>query len=140
MTTNPQNNEFNVLLLGVIFDPTKRKILIGRQEGDEKLGPEFTWGFPGAYLKQGDNFDKILQETLKLKTGYTVKNLGAIFSKTYPENPKLLAIYFLCEATKGTVKAGPPFKELEWVKPEDLEKRFTTSFHPRLKEYITHLK
>ena len=83
-------------------------------------------------LAHYDHFDTILQETLKKKTGYQLKNLGAIFSKIYPENNKLLAIYFLCETIGGEMKAGEPFKELEWVNPEDLEKRFTTSFHKRL--------
>ena len=31
-------------------------------------------------------------------------------------------------------------KELKWVSPEDLEKHFTTSFSPVLKEYIMNLK
>jgi hypothetical protein len=32
------------------------------------------------------------------------------------------------------------FTELKWVFPEELEKYFTTSFDPRLKEYIMNLK
>jgi ADP-ribose pyrophosphatase YjhB (NUDIX family) len=134
------NDKFNVILLGIIFDPAQRKILIGRQEGDPKLGKKFTWGFPGAYLEYGDDIDKALKEDVKKKTGYDVKNLGTIFSKIYPENNKFLAVYFLCEVFKGQMKPGGFFKELKWVKPDELEDLFTTSFHPRLREYIMNLK
>ena len=134
------NHKFNVILIAVIFDPAKRKILIGRQEGDPKLGRKFTWGFPGAYLQHGDDMDKVLKRDIKFKTGYDIKNLGTIFSKVYPENKKFLAIYFLCEVFKGKMKPGGFFKELAWVSPVELQKRFTTSFHPRLKEYIMNLK
>ncbi len=134
------NDEFNVILLAVIFDPAKRKILIGRQDGDPKLGKKFTWGFPGAYLKHGDDIDKVLKADIKLKTGYDIKNLGTIFSKVYPENKKFFAVYFLCEVFRGKMSPGGFFKELEWVSPEELENLFTTSFHPRLREYILNLK
>jgi len=140
MTNERINDKFNVILIAVIFDPAKRKILIGRQEGDPKLGKKFTWGFPGAYLKHGDDMDKVLKKDIKAKTGYEIKNLGTIFSKVYPENPKFLAIYFLCEVFKGKMVPGGFFKELAWVSPSELEKRFTTSFHPRLREYIMNLK
>lgn len=133
-------DQFNVLLLAVIFDPKKRKILIGRKEGDPELGPGFTWGFPGTELHFEDDMDKILKKKIKEKTGYDVKNLGAIFTKTYPENKKLVAIYFLCEVFKGSLRPGGFFKEFKWVNPEELESNFTTSFHPRLKEYILNLK
>ena len=140
MVNENLNDEFNVVLIAVIFDPAKKKILIGRQEGDPKLGKKFTWGFPGAYLKHGDDMDKVLKKDIKAKTGYDVRNLGTIFSKVYPENKKFLAIYFLCEVFKGKMAPGGFFKELAWVSPGELEKRFTTSFHPRLREYIMNLK
>lgn len=133
-------DKFNVVLIGVIYNPAQKKILIHRKDGDPELGKKYTWGFPGTELKHGDNFDRILIEKIKEKTGYIVKNLGAIFSKVYPENKKLLAIYFLCEAYGGKLKLGKYYKELKWVNPEELEKYFTTSFHSRLQEYIMNLK
>ena len=137
----PKNKTpFHVLLLGIIFDPAKRKILIGRKDGDPELGPEFTWGFPGTELFYEKEIHALLKEKLKEKTGYDINNLGAIFTKVYPENKKLLAIYFLCEVIGGQLRPGGFFKEMEWVDPEEIEKRFTTSFHPRLKEYIMNLK
>lgn len=133
-------DQFFILLLAIIFDPAKRKILITRKEGDPELGLKFTWGFPGTELPYGEGISEILKKKIKEKTGYDIKNLGAVFSKVYPENKKLLAIYFLCEAIGGKLKLGPFYKELKWVNPEELKKHFTTSFHPHLKEYIMNLK
>ena len=134
-----EKQPFHIILLGVIFDPKTKKILIGRRENDPDL-PKLTWCFPGGKLLHGNDIDKRLKEVVKLKTGYDVKNLGTIFSKIYPEKEDLMAVYFLCEIFKGKEKAGDDIHELKWVVPEQLEKHFTTSFHPRLKEYIMNLK
>ena len=134
-----EKQEFEVILLGVVFDPAKKKILIGRKENDVNI-PELTWCFPGGRLKFNEDLDKVLKKKIKEKTGYDVKNLGTIFSKTYPEKKELLAVYFLCEVFKGEEKASNDFVELKWVAPEDVEKHFKISFHSRLKEYILNLK
>jgi ADP-ribose pyrophosphatase YjhB (NUDIX family) len=130
---------FNVILLGVIFDPAKRKILIGKRENDKDI-PDLSWAFPGGRLLHGEELDKKLKDTITKVTGLNVKNLGSIFSKTYPEKTDLLSVYFLCEAIGGKEKAGGDFSELKWVSPDEVESHFTTSFHSRLKEYIMNLK
>jgi len=83
--------------------------------------------------------DKTLKKTLKAQTGYDVKNLGAIFSKIYPERKDLLAVYFLTQAFDGEEKPGKDILELKWVSPKELENYFTTSFHKKLKEYLIDL-
>ena len=131
-------NNFQVIVLGIIFDPKKRKILIGKRENDpytEKL----TWCFLGGRLAEDGEINKTLKEKIKKQTGLEVKNLGAIFAKTYEEKRDLLVVYFLCEAISGKMKAGEDLKELKWVKATELEKHFTTSFHPRLKEYLFNI-
>jgi ADP-ribose pyrophosphatase YjhB (NUDIX family) len=138
MKQNITKENFEVILLGIIFDPKSRKILIGRRENDPYIS-ELTWGFPEGRLNTLEDMDKILESRIQQKTGLIVKNLGAVFSKTFPERKNLVGIYFLCEAVGGTIKAGNDFKELKWVKPAELKKYFTTSFHPRLKEYLTQL-
>ena len=133
-------DQFNILLLAIIFNPSKKKILIIRKNGDPEIGSKFSWGFPGTELNYTKDPGQHLKEKIKEKTGYNITNLGAVFTKVYPENEKLVAIYFLCEAIGGEEKLGAFYKEIEWVNPEELEKCFTTSFHPRLKEYILNLK
>ena len=59
---------------------------------------------------------------------------------TRKENPGFILIYHLCEVTGGKEKPGDNIKELKWVRPEELEKYFSISFHPHMKEYIMNLK
>jgi len=132
-------NNFKVIVLGVVFNPQTRKILIGKRENDLYI-KELSWCFPGGEINAGEEPEKTLKNEIKIKTGLKVENLGAIFSKVYPEKKDFLAIYYLCEAIGGKEKAGEKFKEIKWVKPEEIERHFTTSFHPKLKEYIMNLK
>jgi ADP-ribose pyrophosphatase YjhB (NUDIX family) len=134
-----ESKVFEVVLLGVIFDPATRKILIGKRENDKK-NPKLGWCFPGGRLIQGEDEDKRLKRKIKEKTGYDVKNLGAIFTRVPPERKDMILMYFLCEVFKGKLKAGDDLKTLKWVEPDKLEGYFTTSFHPRLREYILNLK
>jgi 8-oxo-dGTP diphosphatase len=134
-----EKDKFLPILLGVIFDPKHRKILIGRRENDPFI-PELTWCFPGGKLDYGEELEETLKKKIKEKTGLDVENLGAVFAKIYPEKKNFLAIYYLCEVIGGREKPAGDLKELKWVSPEEVEKYFTTSFHPHLKEYITNLK
>jgi len=139
-TNEPKSTDpFHVLLVSIIFDPKERKILIARKDSDPEL-KGLTWFFPGTELKHAQNMDQILKKRIKEKTGFDIKNLGAIFSKVYPERKDYLAIYFLCEAFKGKAKPWKFYKEMKWVRPQDIEKHFALSFHPRLKEYIMNLR
>lgn len=132
-------NGFNVILLGVIFDPNKKKILIGRREKDPYI-KKLTWCFPGGRLDHSEDLEKTLKKKIKEKTGLEIENLGVIFSKIYPEKKDLLSIYFLCEVIGGEEKLSDDIVELKWVNPEELENHFTTSFHPHMKEYVLNLK
>ncbi len=133
-----EQGEFNIIVLGIIFDPKTKKILIGKRENDPNI-PELTWCFPGGELLVGEEIDATLKKKVKLKTGYDVKNLGAFFSKTYPEKKDLLAVYFLTQVFEGEEKPGDNLVELKWVSPKELENYFTTSFHKKLKEYLIDL-
>jgi ADP-ribose pyrophosphatase YjhB (NUDIX family) len=132
-------DNFNVVLLGIIFDPKRKKILIGKRKKDPYI-KNLTWAFPGGRLNHNEDMEKAIKQRVMEKTGLKVENLGSVFSKAYPERKELISIYFLCEATGGKEKAADDFTELKWVNPEDIEKHFTTSFHPHLKEYILNLK
>ena len=131
--------KYFTILLGVIFDTKTRKILIGKRKKDHYI-TKLTWAFPGGRLDAKGDLEKTLVKKIKQKTGYNVKSLGSIFAKTYPEKKDFLSIYYLCEATSGKQKVGKDFTELKWVKPQEMQKHFTTSFHPKLKEYIMNLK
>ncbi len=129
---------FLVNLLGIIFDSEKRLVLIGRNEDPQF--PQVTWGFPGGRADYGEDLEHYLKSEIKKETGFDVESLGVILAKTYPEKRHYISIYYLCELVGGKEKLGGYFKEMKWVKPQDLEKYFTTSFHPKLKEFIMNLK
>lgn len=133
------DDKFKVILIGVIFDPKNRKILLGKREKDPNI-TNLEWCFPGGKLLPGQDLDKTFKEKIKLKTGYEIKNLGTIFSKVYPEKENFLAIYFLAEVFKGDEKAGDDLVKLKWISPEKVEEHFNTQLHSRLKEYILNLK
>ena len=135
-----KETNFQVILLGIVFDPKTKKILIGKKEKDYQL-EKLTWSFPGGRASHDEEeLAETLKKKIKLKTGLEVASLGSIFSKTYPEKRDLLSIYYLCEVVGGKEKAGDDMTELKWVSPEELEEHFTISFHPNLKEYIMNLK
>jgi len=137
MTQN--DPQFSVSIMGIIFNPLTKKILIGKGNNDSLL-PNLTWCFPWGKAVPGEDVDITLKNNVKAKTGLTVKNLGAIFSKTYPEKENLLGVYFLCESFEGEEQAGDSFSELKWIDPEELESHFTTSFHKKLEQFLIELK
>lgn len=130
---------FVVILLGIIFDPFKKKILIGRRVRDPHI-KELAWAFPGGKPEYYEDLDKAIKREVKEETNLDVESLGPVFAKTYPEKMEFLSIYYLCEFKGGKEKAGEDFVELKWVKPQELKKYFKTSFHPKLKEYLMGLK
>ena len=88
-----ENTKFEAIVLGIIYNPAEKKVLIGKRENDKHL-PSLTWCFPGGRLTPGDEIDATLKQHIKNKTGYDIKNLGSIFSKIYKEKKDLLGIYF----------------------------------------------
>ena len=139
LTKNHEQRVFFPIVLGIIFDPKTKKILIGKREKDKDIS-KLTWSFPGGRPEHDEELEESIKREIKEETGFNTESLGVIFAKTYPEKKDLLAIYYLCEITGGKEKTGQDFIELKWVYPEELEKYFTTSFHPKLKEYILGLK
>jgi len=129
---------FNIILLGIIFDPKEKRILIGKGNLDpySLIG----WCFPGCKIKQGEDLDKKLKEKIKEQTGYEVKNLGSIFVRIPKKEPDQFIVYFLCESISGKEQAGDGIKELKWINPKsDLEKYFTPKMNTRLKNYLKSL-
>ena len=132
-----EGSNFKVVLVGMIYDPKNRKILIGKGN----LDPNSTtgWCFPGARLKQEENLDKKLKQKIKEQTGYDVKNLGAIFARTPKKEPNAFIVYFLCEIFEGEEKPGDGLTELKWINPTESAEYFTPNMNTRLKEFFTNL-
>ncbi len=134
-----EEDKLHVIALAIIYDPAKKKVLLGRRENNPNI-KQLTWCFPGNEILPGEELDIKLKQKIKAKTGYQIKNLGAVFARTYPEKKDLFAVYYLTEVFSGKEKPGEDIVELKWVSPTEIEKHFKTSFHPRLKEYLIYLK
>jgi ADP-ribose pyrophosphatase YjhB (NUDIX family) len=130
---------FLVNVLGIVFNTRTKKILIGRKENDPYV-PKLSWCFPGGRPKHNEGLEEAAKREVKEETGFTVESLGPIFARILPEQKNILLIYYLCEVVGGKEKTSDEFTEMKWVTPEELEKYFTTSFDPKLKEYILNLK
>lgn len=134
-----KKESFSVIILAIIFDPEKRKILIGKRENDPYV-KELGWVFPGGRLTQNETEEQTIKRKIKEETGLEVENLGTVFSRIFPEKNDFFLIYNLCELVGGKEKPGGDIKQLKWVSPDELQSYFTTSFDPKLKEYINNLK
>ena len=126
-------NKFKVKIIGILFNPSTRRILVGKNKGDKNLS------FLEGDLKYDEELDVGLKRVAREKTGYLVHNLGAIYAKNKLKEKDALQIYFLCEATEGREKSGKRVAELRWVKPSEVEKLINEKLPTRLKEYLLNL-
>jgi len=130
---------FLLNVLGVVYNPKTRKILIGKREKDPYI-KKLSWTFPGGRPAYKKDLDFYLKREIKIKTGLDVNVKKIVFAKTYPEKREFLSIYYLCEVVGGKEKAGQKFVEIKWIKPTDVQKYFTTSLHPNLLKYLKTLE
>ncbi|VVB73941.1 NUDIX domain protein [uncultured archaeon] len=125
--------------LGIVRDPKTGMILIGRRENDPHI-KQLSWTFPGGRPAYDKDLEFYLKHEIKIKTGLDVDVNGVVFAKTYPENRNFLAIYYDCEVTGGTAKAGEKFVEVKWIRPTEVRRYFTTSLHPVLLAHLTSME
>jgi len=75
---------FLVNVLGIVFNPGTKRILIGKREKDPYV-PELGWGFPGGRPEYGEDLEESLKREIKKKTGLKVESLGAVFARVPEE-------------------------------------------------------
>jgi ADP-ribose pyrophosphatase YjhB (NUDIX family) len=131
-------SKFEVIVLGLIFNPSKKKILIAKKVSHSN-SEEFAWYFPGGRLREGEGIDHALKRIMKLKTGYIIKNIGTFFSRTYKENPNIVSISFLTRVFEGEETPGDDILELKWISPTEIEEHFKVPIHKKLKEFLLEL-
>lgn len=128
-----EDSLFNVKLVGIIFDTTQRKILVGKRKGDKE------YSFVEGNLSHETELDKCLKKMIKEKTGYKVHNLGSIFAENALRDKMELKLYFLCERGEGKEKPEEGVIELTWIDPCKAEKIMNVKFPTRLREFIKGL-
>jgi len=130
---------FLVNVLGIIYNPKTKKILIVKRENDPYV-EELSWCFPGGRPEYKEDLEIYLKNKIKTKVGLDVGVKQIVFAKTYPEKREFLSIYYLCEIIGGKEKTSEQFVELKWIKSTDVKKYFTTSLHPELLKYLKILE
>ena len=130
---------FLVNVLGIVYNPQTRQILIGKRENDLYI-KELSWVFPGGRPTYEGDLEDNLKAIIKDKTGLDADVKEVVFAKTYPEKREFLSVYFCCISSGQETKTGKDFTELRWVKPTEVQKHFTTSLHPKLLEYLKTLE
>lgn len=130
---------FLVNVLGIIYNPETKMILIGRRENDPYL-KELTWVFPGGRPDYGNELEDSLKSIIKAQTSLEAKIEKIVFAKIYPEKQEFLSVYYLSAPVGGVEQAGGKLVELKWVKPTEVKNYFTTSVHPTLFEYLKSLE
>src|SRR3989344_8417953 len=122
------NGKFYVKIVGIIFNPKERKILIGRNKEDKN------YSFVDGELKYDEELNSGLKRVTKEKTGYDVSNLGSIFAGLRKKEE--LAIYFLCEIKNGKEIRGLKLEEIKWVKANEIENLINEEHPKKLKEIL----
>ena len=126
--------KFKVVIVGILFNPKERKILIGKNIGEKHFS------FLEGDLTYKEELDVGLKRVTTEKTGYIVHNLGTVYAANCLDScDQKLELYFLCEVTEGEEKPGKNVEELKWIKPSEAEDHLNTKIPTRLKEYIINL-
>ena len=131
---------FLVNVLGIVYNPKTKKILIGKREKDPHI-EQLSWVFPGGRPAYEHDLEHYLKHEIKKKTGLDVKDEKLIFAKTYPEKREFLSIYYSCVVdTDKEPVPGDKLTELKWVKPTEVTKYFTTSLHDKVYKFLEELE
>lgn len=134
---------YMVNCLGIVFNPKTKKILIGRRENDPFI-KELTWVFPGGIVTPGKKLEEHLKDDLKKRINLDVEVKQLIHSRTVPEHPRIINLYYYAEVKKtGNEKAVDPSKEiveLKWIKPSDFRKTVTTSVDDKVHAFLKSLE
>lgn len=123
-------DKFRVKIIGILFNPLARKVLIGKNKGDKNFS------FLEGDLRYEEELDIGLKRVAKEKTGYIIHNLGAVYAENRLKDKQALRLYFLCEATEGEEIPGKNVAELKWINPKEIEKQLKKKLPTRLKGYL----
>jgi 8-oxo-dGTP pyrophosphatase MutT (NUDIX family) len=119
-----------VIGLGIIVN-NKSQVLIGARKSEDKWVENLTWVFPGGKMDSLE-FTSELKKEIKQETGLDVVVKSIIASRTHPDSGyksvEIVALYFHCISQGNSKpKPGGDLEKLEWVKPTEVFKYFTTS-------------
>lgn len=126
-----------IVVLGIVYNTKTRKILIGLRKKDI-LVEKLSWAFPGGKPEESEAPECAVAREIKEETNLDAEVKQLILSRTPEESEKLFLNYYFC-TTEQTKTKPNEFKKLKWIKPNEVEKYFTTSIHPKILEFLKAL-
>ncbi len=131
-----------IIGLGVIYD-SEKGVLIGLRRLRDDYVDNLSWVFPGGRFKTLD-FEPELKAQVKKEANLDVEVKSLVSARIHPDSGfkqvQIIALYFDCRAVNGNDKPGGDLVELQWVKPLDVFKYFTTSTSDEITKHLTMLE
>lgn len=126
--------------LGVVLDSRGFVLLIKRvREEVGRCGARLKWAFPGGRPHKGEPQKKCVAREVRRETGYAVRPLFRIASRTHPQFSVRIT-YWLCELKIPSPASEPaePHEvgEIRWVRAGRVERMFTSNFDSRVKKAL----
>ncbi len=131
---------FVVNVLSIVYSPDKH-VIIGRRKSDPYLS-DLSWTFPGGRPSYDEDLESALRREIKRKTNLDVEIDRLVYARTYPEDRRLLSIYYLTKPLNmGEERPGEKFVEIRWVRPEEVENYFRyPAMDPKVVGFLRELK
>lgn len=131
-----------VIVIGLALIEHNNKILIGLRKEKDKHIENLSWVFPGGKMKSLD-FAYELTNIVKKETKLKVKVQSLVEARIHPDtglkNVQIIALYFHCVLSKENIKEKPSngLVRLNWVKPFDIFKYFTSSVSDEVTKFLS---
>jgi ADP-ribose pyrophosphatase YjhB (NUDIX family) len=137
-------NKVKTIVIGLAIIVNDKKVLIGARKEKDEWVENLTWVFPGGQFETLD-FENNIVHTVKQKIGLNVQVQSLISARIHPDSGfkpiQIVALYFYCTPIKNTkVRPGEELKELQWVKPLDVFKYFTTSTNDEVTKFLAMIE
>ena len=131
------------IVLAIITDPDGNIVIGGRKEKDKWI-ENLSWVFPGGKLETFD-MEAEVKRIVKEETHLDIKVKQLVASRIHPDsgfkNVQIVALYFHCTVNNiKNTKPGGSLDCLEWVKPLNVFKYFTTSTCDEVTKFLTMIQ
>lgn len=96
------------------------------------------WAFPGGKIKEGETEEKALVREIREEVGLDVEVVRQLLERKHP-NTLVQTVYFHCRSLSDEepkTEEEYEIAEIEWVRAEEVLKRFTSDVHPIIREFV----
>lgn len=99
---------------------------------------ELLWQFPGGKVEQNETVEEAVVREIKEETNLKVSIDTLIGQRIHPYTKKTMAYFGLNYISEEVLIAEAELDEYMWVKPDELEKYFTTNIYAPIMKYLSN--